>query len=67
MRRQDLSLLTNLTQEDIQRLQSVGKDARDSRKQFILKDDTEQAWKCVSGLKGGRIDFVLDNCKCFLR
>ena len=35
----DLSLLTHMTAEDINRLQSVGRDAQESRKQFILHDD----------------------------
>lgn len=35
----DLSLLTHMTVEDINRLQSVGREAQASRKQFILHDD----------------------------
>lgn len=35
----DLSLLTNMTMEDIGRLQSVGREAQESRKRFILHDD----------------------------
>lgn len=35
----DLSLLTHMTVEDIGRLQSVGREAQESRKQFILHDD----------------------------
>jgi len=35
----DLSLLTHMTVEDINRLQSVGREAQESRKQFILHDD----------------------------
>ena len=39
----DLSLLTHMTVEDINRLQSVGREAQESRKQFILHDDQVQA------------------------
>lgn len=59
---QDLSLLTNMTHEDIQKLQSVGRAAQDDRKEFILLDDSAKAWKVISNMKGGRVDLVLDNC-----
>lgn len=59
---QDLSLLTHLSQADIQHLQSVGKDAQAARQQFILRDDEEPVWKHIQTLKDGRVDFVLDNC-----
>ena len=39
----DLSLLTHMTVEDIDRLQSVGREAQESRKQFILHDDQVRA------------------------
>ncbi|KAK1231466.1 Hairy/enhancer-of-split with YRPW motif protein 2 [Marasmius sp. AFHP31] len=58
---QDLSLLTHMTLSDIEKLQTVEKEAQSARKQFILKDDQEQAWNHVKGMKGGRVDFVLDN------
>ncbi|KIM37931.1 hypothetical protein M413DRAFT_448192 [Hebeloma cylindrosporum] len=57
----DLSLLTHLSQADIQHLQSVGKDAQVARQKFILKDDEEPVWKHIQTLKDGRVDFVLDN------
>ncbi|KAF9219362.1 DUF89 domain-containing protein [Gyrodon lividus] len=61
----DLSLLTHLTQSDLEHLQTVGKDAQQSRKEFILKDDQEAVWEYVKSLvgPGGRCDFVLDNGK----
>ena len=59
---QDLSLLTHLSQSDIQQLQSVGKDERAARQQFILKDDEELVWNHIQTLKDGQVDFVLDNC-----
>ncbi|KAI8881707.1 DUF89-domain-containing protein [Backusella circina FSU 941] len=57
----DLSLLTNMSQEDIERLQAVEKDHLAERKKFILVDDTEKLWGKLKDLKGGRVDFVLDN------
>jgi len=58
---QDLSLLTHLSPSDIEHLQSVGKDAQEARKEFILKDDQEQVWEHVKSFNGRRVDFVLDN------
>ena len=60
---QDLSLLTHLTPEDISHLQSVGKEAQQAQKKFILRDDQEAVWSHLKGLKHERIDFVLDNGK----
>lgn len=57
--KQDLSLLTSLTHEQIQELQSVERGSH-----FILKDDLSLVWNSVkklAGQKSGRIDFVLDN------
>lgn len=62
---QDLSLLTNLTHEDILRLQSVGKDAQDERKAFILRDDEKAAFDHLRSLDGAQVDFVLDNGEQF--
>ena len=41
----DLSLLTHMTVEDIGRLQSVGREAQESRKQFILHDDQVRTFR----------------------
>jgi hypothetical protein len=60
---QDLSLLTHLSSTDIERLQSVGKEAQAERQKFILKDDQERVWRHLKSIKGGRVDFVLDNGK----
>ncbi|KIJ30183.1 hypothetical protein M422DRAFT_234949 [Sphaerobolus stellatus SS14] len=57
----DLSLLTNMTHEDIQKLQSVGRAAQEDRKEFILLDNSDEAWKVLSSVKDGRVDLVLDN------
>ncbi|RMZ89519.1 hypothetical protein DV736_g3252, partial [Chaetothyriales sp. CBS 134916] len=65
----DLSLLTNLSYEDIQKLQ--GSEARKSREKSILVNDLDKAFEVLytrkktkkqqeSG-KGGRVDIVLDN------
>lgn len=53
--------MTNLTHEDILKLQSVGKDAHEERKAFILHDDEKEAFVHLSEQSGARIDFVLDN------
>ncbi|KAI5985078.1 DUF89 domain-containing protein [Pisolithus albus] len=62
----DLSLLTHLTPSDIEHLQTVGRDAQQARKEFILKDDQDAVWEHIKGLKpqagtAARCDFVLDN------
>ncbi|KAG6844510.1 hypothetical protein H0H87_006335 [Tephrocybe sp. NHM501043] len=57
----DLSLLTHVSADDIEHLQSVGKDAQIARQAFILKDNQDQLWKHLSSLEAGRVDFVLDN------
>ncbi|KAH9915315.1 DUF89 domain-containing protein [Fomitopsis serialis] len=57
----DLSLLTQMSHEDIQHLQSVGKDAQAARKEYILTDDQDKVWSHLVNLKDARIDFVLDN------
>ena len=46
---------------DIQKLQSVGKDAQAASAQYILRNDLEKVWEHVRGLKGDRVDVVLDN------
>lgn len=50
-----------MTPEDIENLQTIGRDAQDARKEFILKDDQGVAWEHITTLKDARIDFVLDN------
>ncbi|KAI9068826.1 DUF89 domain-containing protein [Trametes sanguinea] len=60
----DLSMLTHMSHDDIQRLQSVGKDAQAARAEFILHDDQEKVWHhltSLAGKKDSRVDFVLDN------
>ena len=50
-----------MTHEDILKLQTVGKDAQEERKQFILHDDEKASFEHLTSLKDARIDFVLDN------
>lgn len=50
-----------MTPEDIEHLQTIGRDAQNARKEFILKDDQDAAWQHITTLKDARIDFVLDN------
>jgi hypothetical protein len=50
-----------MTPEDIEHLQTIGRDAQNARKEFILKDDQSAAWEHIMSLKDARIDFVLDN------
>ncbi len=56
----DLSLLTNMTHEDIQKLQTVSKDEQAERAQFILLDQGESAWEQLRA-NHERVDIVLDN------
>lgn len=60
----DLSLLTNLSYEDIQKLQ--GSEARKNAKANILVDDLDKAFNVLikakeAGKKERRVDIVLDN------
>ncbi|GAO51481.1 DUF89 domain-containing protein [Saitoella complicata NRRL Y-17804] len=55
----DLSLLTNLSLEDIQSLQ--GKEAIKNSQKNIVVNDTDAVWKLMKDVKGGQIDVVLDN------
>lgn len=60
----DLSLLTSLTYEDIQKLQ--GSEARKASEKNILINDLPQAYKVLkaaqaAGKKERRVDIVLDN------
>jgi hypothetical protein len=50
-----------MTPEDIEHLQTIGRDAQNARKKFVLKDDQSAAWEHIMTLKDARIDFVLDN------
>ena len=60
----DLSLLTNLNYDDIQKLQ--GAESRKANEDKILANDFPAAFKClrkaqVSNVPERRVDFVLDN------
>ncbi|KAF9514992.1 hypothetical protein BS47DRAFT_818971 [Hydnum rufescens UP504] len=57
----DLSLLINMTEEDIKKLQSTGGEHLAATEKNILGNDLEGVWEVVKSLKGGRMDFVLDN------
>lgn len=52
----DLSLLTSLTHEEIQQLQSVARGQH-----FVLKNDFERTWEHFKAMKDARVDIVLDN------
>ena len=54
-------MLTNLSHDDIQNLQAVGRDAQLARQHYILRDDQDKVWSHLSALSNARIDFVLDN------
>jgi hypothetical protein len=60
LRLQDLSLLTNMTHADIQKLQTVSKDEQTARAQYILLDNGEQAWDQLRKSRD-RVDIILDN------
>jgi hypothetical protein len=60
----DLSLLTNLSHDDLQKLQ--GSEARKNSEKNILVNDLSQAFAALSkaqkeGKKERRVDFILDN------
>ncbi|CAN6635723.1 damage-control phosphatase YMR027W [Trichomonascus vanleenenianus] len=55
----DLSLLTNVTLEEIQALQ--GAETRKKNEKNILANDLSEVWQTLLAEKGGRIDIVLDN------
>ncbi|KAJ1035107.1 hypothetical protein NDA18_000705 [Ustilago nuda] len=57
----DLSLLINMTEEDIKNLQSTGGEHLAATEKNILGNHLDRLWKLVSNMKGGRIDFILDN------
>ncbi|TFY82008.1 hypothetical protein EWM64_g2009 [Hericium alpestre] len=60
----DLSLLINMTEEQIKSLQSTGGDHLAATEKNILGNHLPQLWETVKELRdktGGRIDFVLDN------
>lgn len=65
----DLSLLINMTEEQIKSLQSTGGDHLAATEKNILGNHLTSLWETVKDIKltkgrsgtGGRIDFVLDN------
>ncbi|KAG8903475.1 hypothetical protein FRC01_009185, partial [Tulasnella sp. 417] len=57
----DLSLLPTLSTGDIEKLQTVGKEAQAASRKFILRDDINAVWQHVKSLNNARLDFVLDN------
>ena len=57
----DLSLLIDMTEEDIKKLQSTGGEHLSATEKNILGNDLDKITDKVASMKGGRIDFVLDN------
>ncbi|KAI0081072.1 DUF89-domain-containing protein [Panus rudis PR-1116 ss-1] len=60
----DLSLLINMTEEQIKSLQSTGGEALAETEKNILGNHIPRMWEIVKelkGKKGSRIDFILDN------
>ncbi|KAL1920086.1 uncharacterized protein VTP21DRAFT_1232 [Calcarisporiella thermophila] len=58
----DLSLLANMSAEEIKKLQSSGGRAQLAEKEKnILCNHIDRLWKHLQTLKGGRVDFILDN------
>lgn len=60
----DLSLLINMTEDDIKKLQSTGGDHLAATEKNILGNHLPRIWEHVKELRGktgGRIDFILDN------
>jgi hypothetical protein len=60
----DLSLLIDMTEEQIKSLQSTGGEQLAATEKNILGNDLLRLWDTVKVLKvagGGRIDIVMDN------
>lgn len=59
----DLSLLINMTEEQIKSLQSTGGEHLAATEKNILGNHLPQLWESISdtSVRGGRVDFVLDN------
>ena len=60
----DLSLLINMTEEQIKSLQSTGGANLAATEKNILGNHMKRLWETVVNLRahtGGRVDFVLDN------
>lgn len=57
----DLSLLIDMTEEDIKKLQSTGGDHLAATEKNILGNDLDALTEKVCNMEGARIDFVLDN------
>ncbi|CAG8454392.1 2030_t:CDS:2 [Ambispora leptoticha] len=60
----DLSILTNLSGDDIEKLQKAGRgtEALKESEKNILANDLDQVWEeKLKNLRNGRIDFILDN------
>jgi damage-control phosphatase, subfamily III len=60
----DLSLLIDMSEEQIKSLQSTGGDHLAATEKNILGNHLSQLWEAVKDLRektGGRIDFILDN------
>lgn len=58
----DLSLLIDMNEDDIKKLQSTGGEHLAATEKNILGNDLNRVWEIVSSWpNGGRVDFVLDN------
>lgn len=57
----DLSLLTNMTEDDIRNLQATDKEKLEEQEKNIVVNDLDKVWNRVKDLKDARVDFVLDN------
>lgn len=57
----DLSLLTDLKYEDLQKLQAVGSAAQAEQAEKILRNDLPKVWELLKTLKDGRVHIVMDN------
>lgn len=56
-----------MTEEDIKKIQSTGGDHLAASEKNILGNDLPKLAEYVCQIKGGRIDFVLDNAGESLR
>jgi hypothetical protein len=61
-----LSLLIDMTEDDIKKLQSTGGEHLAATEKNILGNDLHKLADYAMTLKNGRVDFVLDNAGEFL-
>ncbi|RIA90420.1 hypothetical protein C1645_693563 [Glomus cerebriforme] len=57
----DLSMLTNLSLEEVKKLQSTGAKQLEESEKNILANDLSKVWEWILKCRNARIDIILDN------